>query len=178
MSFLIFLGALVGLVGIAVTVNTVRGVRAHYLDDWRPEEGERTLFRDEEADTVIVCVNRATFVSYARPRRGIVIVTNKRILAGTRVLFGRKRMLEYVMYTGSAPDEYSAMIDGGLFTVGYRTLVFLPDAIERVTSGKKPYVELKPSPSERSSINIDFIRIYTDRAQSFPVPELGAAHRH
>jgi hypothetical protein len=177
MSALIFIGAVLGLIAIAYTVNRIRGVRAHYVDDWRPDEGEQILFRDEEADTFIVAVNRATFVSYARPRRGIVIVTNRRILAGTRVLLGRKRMLEHIMYAGSAPDDYSAMLDGGLFTVGYRTLVFLPDAIERVTSGKKPYVELKPSPNEKSSINIDFIRIYTDLAQSFPLPAPGGARR-
>lgn len=170
MSAIIFIGAVLGLIAIAYTVNRIRGLRAHYVDDWRPEKGEQILFRDEHADTIIVPVNRATFVSYARPRRGIVIVTNRRILTGTRVFLGRKRMLEYMMYPGSAPDDYSALIDGGLFTVGYRTLVFLPDTIERVTSGKKTFVELKPSPNERSSINIDFIRIYTDSAQSFPLP--------
>jgi hypothetical protein len=170
MSVLIFLGAILGLIAFAYTVNRMRGVRAHYLDDWSPDDGEQILFRDAEADTFLVPVNRAAFVSCARPRRGTVIVTNNRILAGTRVLFGRKRMLQYMMYAGSAPGEHSAMIDGGLFTIGYRTIVFLPDAVERVTSVKKHYVVLKPSPSEASSINIDFIRIYTDKAEGFPVP--------
>lgn len=180
MSLLIFLAALLGLVAFAYTVNRVRGVRAHYLDDWNPEEGEQTLYRDAEADTFIVSVNRARFVSYARPRRGTVIVTNKRILAGTRVLFGGKIMLQYMIYPGSALGGFSAMIDGGLFTRGYRTLVFLPDSLERVTNVKKPCVVLRPSPSERSSINIDFIRIYTDMAESFPAfsTEIADARRN
>jgi hypothetical protein len=167
-SVLIFLGALLGLIAVAYTVNRLRGVHAHYIDDWQPDEGEHVLFHDPEADTFIVGLNRARYVSYARPRRGAVIVTDKRILAGTKTLFGRKKMLQYMMYGGSAPDGYSGMIDGGLFTRGYQTLVFLPDAIERVVDGKRPYVVLRPSPSEQSSINIDSIRIYTDRADSFP----------
>jgi hypothetical protein len=157
------------LIAFAYTVNRIRGVRAHYIDDWRPDEGEHILFRDEKADIFIVGVNRPRFVSYPRPRRGTVIVTGKRIVAGTRVLFGRKKMLLYMIYRGSAPDGCSAMLDGGLLTQGYRTLIILPDPLERVTNGKRPYIDLKPSPAARSSINIDFIRIYTDMAESFPI---------
>jgi hypothetical protein len=175
MSVLLFLGALVAIVAVAFTVNKIRGVRAHYIEDWAPEEGEHILFRDMEADTYIVLVNRALFVSYARPRRGAVIVTDKRIVAATKALFVRKKMILYMLYGGSEPGPYSEMIDGGLFTCGYQNFVYLPDSIERVTDEKKPYVVLKPSPSARSSINVDEIRIYTDNAALFPRIEQAVA---
>jgi hypothetical protein len=142
MSVLIFIGAILGLIAVAYSLNRIRGVREHYLGDWRPEEGEQVLFRDAAANIFIVGVDRPRFVSYPRPRRGTVIVTDKRILAGTRVLFGRKTMLLYIIYRGSGPDGCSAMIDRGLLTQGYRTLLILPDAVERVTNGKRPYIDL------------------------------------
>lgn len=168
MSVLIFLAAILGLIAVAYIVNRLRGVRACYIDDWQPEQGERILLRDMEADTFIVGINRARFVSYPRPRRGALIVTDIRIVAGAKPLFGRKKMLLYMMYGRAAPGGFSDMIDGGLFTRGFQTLEFLPDAIERMTREERPYVVLKPSPRARSSINIDSIRIYTDKAGSFP----------
>jgi len=170
MSLLIFLGLLVGLVALAIVVNRLRGVRAHYLDSWQPEAGEHILFRDDEADTFVVPVNRARYGWYPRLRRGTVIVTDRRILAGAKTLFGRKRMLQYMIYPGAAPDGWSARRDGGLFTRGYQTLAVVPEAVERVVDAVQPYVFLKPSPAEGSSTNVDFIRIYTDKAAGFPVP--------
>jgi hypothetical protein len=170
MSPLIFLGLLVGLVALAIVVNRLRGIGAHYLDDWHPEAGERILFRDDEADTFVMPVNRARYGAYARLRRGTVIVTDRRILAGARTLFGKKRMLQYMLYPGAAPGGWSAKLDGGLFTRGYETLAVMPEVVERVLDEARPYVVLKPSPGERSSTNVDFIRIYTDRAAGFPLP--------
>src|SRR3954462_5215922 len=138
MSVLIFLAAIFALIAIAWTVNKVRGVTASYMDNWQPDEGEEILLRDMESDTFVVGVNRPHFVSYGRPRRGALIVTDKRILAGSKTLFGGRRMLQYMIYGGTAPGGFSGMVDGGLFTRGYKTLVFLPDAIERVTDGKRP----------------------------------------
>ena len=170
MSLLIFLGVLVGLVALAVVVNRLRGVRAHYLEDWQPDTGETILFRDDEADTFVVPVNRARYGWYPRLRRGTVIVTDRRILAGAKTLFGGKRMLQFMLYPGAAPDGWSARLDGGAFTRGYRTLAFVPGRIERVADGTRPYLVLKPSPDERSSTNVDFIRIYSDRAARCPAP--------
>ena len=170
MSLLIFLGLLAGLVALAVIVNRLRGVRAHYLEDWRPDAGERILFRDDEADTFVVPVNRARYGWYKRLRRGTVIATDRRILAGAKTLFGGKRMLQFMLYPGAAPDGRSAKLDGGLFTRGYRTLAIVPGAVERVPDEARPYLVLKPLPDERSSTNVDFVRIYTDKAADFPVP--------
>jgi hypothetical protein len=170
MSLLIFLGALVGLVLFAIVVNRLRGVRAHYLDDWRPDAGEQILFRDDQADTFVVPVNRARYGWYPRLRRGTVIVTDRRILAGAKALFGGRRMLQLMLYPGPAPDGWSARLDGGLFTRGYQTLAVMPESLERVTGEARPYLVLKPVPAERSSTNVDFIRIYTDQMAGFPLP--------
>ena len=175
MTLLIFLGLLAFMVVLAVVVNRLRGTRAHYLDDWQPEAGERILFRDDKADTFVMPVNRARYGSYARLRRGTVIVTDRRILAGARILFGRKRMLQYMIYPGAAPGGWSAKLDGGLFTRGYETLAVMPGIAERVLDEARPYVVLKPAPGVRSSTNVDFIRIYTDRAAGFPMPVPSAA---
>jgi len=175
MTLLIFLGLLAFMVVLAVAVNRLRGIRAHYLDDWQPEAGERILFRDDEADTFVMPVNRARYGSYARLRRGTVIVTDRRILAGARILFGRKRMLQYMIYPGAAPGGWSAKLDGGLFTRGYETLAVMPGIAERVLDEARPYIVLKPAPGARSSTNVDFIRIYTDWAAGFPMPVPSAA---
>ena len=175
MSLVIFLGLLLGLVALAIVVNRLRGVRAHYLDDWQPDPGERILFRDDEADTFVVPVNRARYGAYPRLRRGTVIVTDRRILAGAKILFGGKRMLLYMIYPGAAPEGWSARLDGGAFTRGYQTLAVVPETIERVLDEARPYLVLTPAPGERSSTNVDFIRIYTDRAAGFPLPAPPAA---
>ena len=60
-------------------------------------------------------------------------------------------------------------LDGGLLTVGYRTLVVSPESLE-VHAGPKPYLELSPLASEVSSANIAAIRIYSERSDTFPVP--------
>lgn len=168
MTVLIFVAALLGLLSFAVIINRVRGIRANYLDDWEPDEGEQVLFQDMHADTYIISANRARYVSYARPRRGAVIVTNVRILAGARTLFGKKRILQYVLYSGAAPDVYSGHIDGGLLTQGYQTFEYLPQATKHVVDAERPYVDLTLSPCARSSAHIECIRIYTDEAVRFP----------
>src|SRR3954470_12411717 len=120
MSVLIFVAALLGLTAVAYSVNRIRGIRAHYVEDWQPDEGEQILLSDMEADTFIVGVNRPLYVTYGRPRRGALIVTDRRIVAGTRTFLGRKKMLQYMIYGGAEPGGYSGMLDGGLFTCGYR----------------------------------------------------------
>jgi hypothetical protein len=59
-------------------------------------------------------------------RRGFVVVTNQRILIGTMPLFGKKRMVQYVLYPAKSPDGQSALLDGGLLSKGYQTIVFQP----------------------------------------------------
>jgi hypothetical protein len=165
---LVFLAVPLGFLAIVYIINLVRGVRARYIDDWKPDAGEELLFQDMRADIYIISFNRPRYVTYARLRRGAVIVTNCRILCGTRTLFGKKIIFQYILYADGRFDTHSESIDGGLLARGYQTFVYLPHAITRVSSDENPYVDLKPSPLERSSVNVECIRIYTDRASDFP----------
>ena len=172
MSALIFVGFLAALVLVGFVISRITGARSHFLEDWKPEPGETILFEDREADTYPVpSFGQARFVTYARPRRGFVTVTSRRILAGTRPLFSKRLMIQYVIYLGEAPGPEAGALGGGLLTKGYQTLVVERGAIERVVQDKKPYVLLTPDSAAASSFNLQAIRIYTDAAANFPLPE-------
>jgi hypothetical protein len=172
MSALIFVGFLAALVLVAFVVSRITGARPHFLEDWKPEPGESILFEDREADTYLVpALGQARFVSYARPRRGFVLVTSRRILAGTRPLFSKRLMIQHVIYVGEAPGPEAGSLGGGLLTKGYQTLVVERDAIQRLVQDVKPYVLLTPASAAASSFNLQAIRIYTDAAADFPLPE-------
>src|SRR5687768_2937025 len=131
MSFLIFVGALAAIVAIAFIVSRMTGARSHYIEDWKPDAGERLLFEDREADTYpVMKAGEAAFTTYGRPRRGFVLVTNRRILAGQRVLFGKKSVIQYMIYPEQARAADSGKLGGGLLTRGYQTLLLERDGIE------------------------------------------------
>ena len=174
MSALVFLGV-AGFVALALGVSRITGARCHYIEDWKPDEGEHVLFEDREADVYLVPeLGQARFTSYARLRRGFALVTNRGIVAGQRALFSRKSMIQYMIYSGQAPGQDSQALGGGQLTRGYQTLVLEPGAIQWTTEGSKPFVELTPSPAVRSSFNLQAIRIYTDDGAQFPLPEPSA----
>ena len=172
MSVLIFIGALAAIVALAFTVSRVTGARSHYIEDWKADPGEQVLFEDREADTYLVpALGQAVFTTYGRPRRGFVLVTNRRIIAGQRVLFGKRSVIQYMIYPERAQVEDSQKLGGGLLHRGFQSLLLKPGAIQRMTDGPKPFVLLTPSPAARSSFNVEAIRIYTDHAARFPLPE-------
>ena len=172
MSALIFLGILVAFVVVAFVVSRITGARNHYLENWKPDEGEQVLFDDRQADTYLVPkVSRSNYNYFSRPRRGFVLVTDRRLLAGTKPLFSKRQMIQYVMYVGSAPDPAADSFGGGLLTRGYQTLVLDPEAFQRVMQDGKPYIVATPSPEAASSFNLKAIRIYTDHAAGMPLPE-------
>ncbi len=80
-----------------------------------------------------------------------------------------------MMYPGHGPVEDAQALGGGLLTRGYQTFVLEPGRIQRSTEGSKRFVELTPSPAAKSSFNVAAIRIYTDRAAEFPLPQDAAA---
>ena len=165
MSFVIFLGALAAIVLVAVVVSRIIGARAQYLDAWKPEEGEHIRFEDRRA-TIDVDPQVGRGERYVR---SFVVVTDRRIVAGSRALFGKRLMILFMMYVGRAPGEEADSLHGGLLTRGYRTLVLEP-AVRRVLEGRRPHVELTPAPA-KSSLNLETIRIYTDRAADFRLPD-------
>ena len=172
MSALIFIGVLAAIVALAFIVSRITGARSHYIEDWKPDPGVQILFEDREADVYLVPeLGQAQLTTYGRPRRGFALVTNRRIIAGQRVLFGRKSVIQYMIYPERAGAPDSEKLGGGLLTRGYQSFLLEPGAIQRTTEGKKPFVLLTPSPAARSSFNVEAIRIYTDDAARFPLPE-------
>ena len=170
-SILYFLAACAGIALMGWIVSKITGSSAWYIEDWTFEPGEVVLFRDDAADTYLIPeLGQALIMSFARPRRGFVVVTSQRIIIGTRPLFGTKRMVQYVLYVGVSPDGSSARLDGGLLTRGYQTIVLLPGGIQPHPDDSKPHVDLTPLSSEPSSTNLQTIRIFTDLAASFRLP--------
>jgi len=163
-AILIFIGFLVALVAFAVVRAKASGVSGLLLEDWKPDEGETIVFEDRAVRLLLT--PHMGEGSDLRPG-AFIVVTNKRMLAGQRPLFGRGSMVGFMIYVGRAPGTDADGVTGGLFQRGYKTLVVEP-VVERVVDGKKPYVELTPSPSAASSFNLKAFRIYTGRAREFP----------
>ena len=172
MSALVFIGLLAAIVALAFIVSRITGARSYYIEDWKADSGEQILFEDREADAYLVPeLGQAQFTTYGRPRRGFVLVTNRRIIAGQRVLFGKKSVIQYMIYPEQPLVQDSQKLGGGLLTRGYQSFLLKPGAIQRTMEGSKPFVLLTPSPAARSSINVEAIRIYTDHAARFPLPD-------
>lgn len=161
-----FLLACAAIALIGWIVSKITGSRAYFIEDWTFNDGEIVLWRDDQSDTFLIPrLGQAAILSFARPRRGAVVVTNERILIGSLPLRGKKHMVQYVLYPKPSPG--SEKLDGGLLTVGYQTIVFDTTKLAVHASEKKPYVDLTPLDSERSSTNLETVRIFTDKAATF-----------
>jgi hypothetical protein len=165
-----FILALAGIVLIGWIVSKVTGSRAFFIEDWKFNDGETVLWRDDQSDTYLIPeLGQSVVMSYARLHRGAVVVTNQRILVGSLPLFGKKHMVQYVLYPTKVNDQ-SDRLDGGLLTTGYQTIVFDPGTLDVQTKETKTYVDLTPSKREASSTNLQTIRIFTDLATTFRLP--------
>lgn len=167
-SALLFLGACAGLVGIAWIVSRITGARASFLDDWKYDDGEQIVWRDDAADVYLIAKNHAAFMSFPRLRRHAVIVTNRRILIGLKTLSG-KHMVQYVLSTTPPADGQSEQLSGGLLTIGYQAIVIEP-TVDAHLDDKKPYLALTPSGDQASSVNLQTIRIQTEHGATFRLP--------
>ena len=165
-----FLLALGVIVLIGWIVSKVTGSRAYFIEDWTFAEGETVLWRDDQSDTyVIPKLGQAAIMSFARMRRGAVVVTNQRILVGSLPITGKKHMVMYVLYPQPAPG--TEKLDGGLLTIGYQTIAYVPASLDVHAADAKPYVDLTPLDTENSSTNLQTIRIFTDQAGNFTLPK-------
>ena len=141
------------------------------LEDWKFNDGETTIWRDDSAD--VGMIPKAVKAAVTRPprvHRWSVVVTNQRIITGNKTLRSGKHMVKYVLYPGAAPGGDSKRLDGRLFTTGYETLVIQPDVMMPHVDQKHPYIELRPAPDETSSVNLSEVRIYTDLIEGFRLP--------
>jgi hypothetical protein len=84
-------------------------------------------------------------------------------------LFTRQRMVLYVLTPTRPAGGQSDGLGGGLLTVGYRALVYRPEAVERHASDSKPFLEL-PLARDVASSNLAAVRVFTDEVNAARLP--------
>ena len=163
---------LAGMVIVAKIVSKITGSKAYFFETFPLEEGERILWQDLAADAYPIPTRRALIVTYRRSRRGAVRVTNRRIIAGTKSLFGPNHLIQHVLYPSdrSYPAEASS-IGGGLLTRGFQVFVFERLTVVVYASEKPPFVDLSLDRTLSSSMNLERYRIYSDAIAAFCLPE-------
>lgn len=169
---LVFVGVLGAIVVVGWSISKWKGSKAYFIEDWRYDEGETILWRDDSADVAVIPkFGQARAMTPARLHRWPVVVTNSRVIIADKTLTG-KGMVIYVLYPRAAPDGQSSHLDGGLLTRGYSTIAIEPDAgLDHLADDTKhPYVVLTPVDGERSSTNLFQFRIYTDHGADFRLP--------
>jgi hypothetical protein len=166
---LIVVGAFVAVVVVAIVVNRMRGGRAHYLDGWEPEPGERRLLDDPRADFYVVArLGQARKMSFARLHRTHAVLTSARIVIATRALMSKRYMITHMVHLGGddgAPAELGKL-SGGLYTTGYDVIAARPADMSVEEDGGKPYLRIVPQPTA-SGTNIAHCRLYSDDAAGF-----------
>jgi hypothetical protein len=174
-TLLAFAGVLAGIVLLAFVVSRITGARCHYLDAWTPDPGEHILFDDRKVRIVITLQRRRGNAIYPRKTdlihpRAFTLVTDRRIVAGQRPLFSKRFLIEYMIFPGDRSDRDARKIGGGVLARGYTSYAIVPGSIRRVANESQPFVELTLSTDAASPVILETIRIYTDRAASFPMP--------
>jgi hypothetical protein len=168
MSLACFLG--VGLVVLALL--RAGAAKAQYVESFALDDGERVLWLDASSDAYPVLTSRAVFPSFRRLHRGAVLVTNRRIVVGAKVLFGERHLIRHVLYPADRPfPEDANRVGGGSWARGYATLVFDRAAVETMRAGDRSFIDLRLSTAAASSTNIDWFRIYSASAETFRLPE-------
>lgn len=163
-EFLIFLVAIAALILGAIIINKIKGVKAQYLDAFTAETGEVVVHREAGADFHMVTkLGRAQVMSFARLRRAEFIVTNRRIVIGQKVLFGKRYMITHLIWLDPASGVQAELgkMTGGQYTLGYVNYLVTRSAATAELDGKKPYLKLIPEPTA-SATNIEHLRLYTD----------------
>lgn len=164
MNLMIFFGIIAGSILGAMFINKIKGVKAHYLDEFKPEPGEEVRHREAGADFHMVTnLGRAMVMSFARMRRAEVIVTNQRFVIGQKVFLGKRYMITHVIKLDSAAGD-SAEVDkltGGLYAKGYVIYLALRKNVSTELDGKKPFIKFIPE-ATGSATNIEHLRLYTD----------------
>lgn len=170
---LVFFGFLAAIVLVAWIVSKITGARTTYLDEWKFNDGETVVWRDDRADVItIASIGRAAVTRPLRLHGSSVVVTNQRVIVANMTLFSKRRIVTYVLYPGTAPDEQSKRLDGGLLTRGFTTYAIQPDAMALHAKERfhPSYVALKPVANVGPSLNVAEIRVYTDSFESFRLP--------
>jgi hypothetical protein len=169
-ALIAFVAALAAIVAGAVVVNRVRGAKAHYLESWTPEPGERTLAEDLGADFAVVGrTGQAKVMTFPRLRRTRVVMTDARIVIAPRALASKRHMITYVILLagdGTPDDEDLRGLGGGLTTTGYITIAARPEGMTVEPDGSKRYLRIVPEPTASAAM-IEHCRLYSDDPEAF-----------
>lgn len=163
-EFLIFLIAIAAIILGAIVINKIKGVKAQYLDAFAADAGEEVLHHELGADFHMVTkLGRAQVMSFARLRRTEALVTNRRIVIGQKVLFGKRHMITHMIWLDAAANVQAELdkMTGGQYSQGYMNYLVKRASASREIDGKKPYVKLIPE-STASATNIEHLRLYAD----------------
>ena len=163
-GFYIFLIVVPTFILGAIIFNKIKGVKAHYLDVFAADSGEEVLHREAGADFHMVTkLGRAQVMSFARLRRAELVVTNRRIVVGQKVLFGKRYMITHVIWLDSGATIQSELdkMTGGQYSLGYVNYLAKRAAVTSEIDGKKPYVKFIPD-ATASATNIEHLRLYVD----------------
>ena len=169
LTFLCFIG---GMILVGLIVKKVTGVESKFIETFPLEQGERVLWEDMLANGYPVASLRAMSSTYFASKRRAVRVTNLRIIAGTRGLFGPNHVIESVLYPSDRhfPEEANSLT-GGFFKYGYKVLVFQRSTAQQFSAERHPHVELTLDPTIGSSANLDKFRIYSETLHTFCLPD-------
>ena len=168
-SLLIFAGALAAMLLMAVIINKISGAKAHYMDQLVLMPGEIKITEDREADFhVVTSLGKAAYMSFARPRRTHVVLTDCRMVIASKVLFGGRYMITHMLYftRDKAPAVELDKVSGGLYSRGY--LIMQTDRSTMTAEMWKLVVArmqgvisrngLRPLSPEESTVVLDYLR--------------------
>lgn len=171
-SFLMFLGALAGIVVFAVVTNRLTGTTASYLESHQLGPDETTLWQDGQADFAIVRrLGGAHFRSYWRWRTTTIVWTNVRVLVARKVLFRPRRMITHQVYFADAAavdprvSAASQRFAGGFFGRGYQTVIAETATVDAVNG--TPCIRIRPTEHSGAIGNIQEALIFSDRLPEF-----------
>jgi hypothetical protein len=160
MSFLLFVGALLGIVSFALVVNRLTGTKAQYLEALALSAGENELWRDGAADYVpLPKLGRAKFMTFARRRLHTLVWTNHRLVVAQKPLFSSKHLITHQLFW--KPREAAGEFFGGFYGRGFATVIVETFSFAHV--GGSDCVRLEPTPASGEGLNIAEILVFTDR---------------
>ena len=169
-ALIAFVAALAAIVAGAVVVNRIRGARAHYVETWAPEVGERILAEDRAADFAVVGrMGQAKVMTFARLRRTHAVMTTSRIVIAVRALASKRHMITYVILLQDddpPSDDDLRRLGGGLTTTGYITIAARPSGMTVEQDGAKRSLRIVPEPTESAAM-IEHCRLYGDDPDAF-----------
>lgn len=143
--------------------------RCLYIHDLQLFENERKVYENKAADFFAVPIyGRATFTSYAIRKKTHIIITDRRIIAATRMLFSNKYLITHMLWfqpDDSAVRECEKM-SGGLFSIGYLNFLVSEKNIRTQQDKQHAFLEIVPEKT-KSAVNTENFRLYADRLPSY-----------